>query len=366
MRNIVDYLKQYNDVSFEDMPFTEVDGLILSQLSYFRLDKLVPGLLDASSGISLVEMCENLDKEYVYLNEYYPEDNEALLEAMLGGKRYRNMNCNFCSEDTSEDVQMQFAAITFFPEHEEPVVVFRGTDSTLVGWRENFNMAFSKPVAGQRRAAVYLKQVALRIEGSFRVVGHSKGGNLATFAAMTAPIDVQNRIREIYSYDGPGFRPEILEEYNYSKIDNKVIKLIPEASVVGVILEGDAKIITIQSDAMTGAFQHNPYKWEVEESNFVRSQGIKRSSKIMHDSLNEWVMRLDEGQLEVFADTLFKVFNSSSANTIPEIATNWKTVLPVIFNAATNVDRETRQVILKIFRALFEALNDTEKRLRDK
>lgn len=366
MKNIVDYLKQYNDVGFDEMPFNEVDGLILSQFTYFRWDRVVPGLLSGSEGISLIEMYQNIDREYVYLKEYYPEDNEALLESMVSGKRYKNMVCNYYSEDTSEDVQMQFAAVTFFPENEAPVVAFRGTDSTLVGWRENFNMSFSRPVAGQRRAAVYLHQVALRLPGTFRIVGHSKGGNLATFSAMAASQDIKERIKEIISYDGPGFRPEILEEYRYSDIESKVIKLIPEASVVGVILEGDAKIIPIQSDAMTGAFQHNPYKWEVEDKHFIRSQGIKKSSRIMHDSLNQWVMRLDEDQLKVFADTLFKVLTASQASTIPELAANWRTVLPSIFNAATNVDKETRQVTLEIFRAFFEALSDSEKRLRDK
>lgn len=366
MKNIVDYLKQYNDVGFDELPFNEVDGLILSQFSYFRWDRKVPGLLDGADGVRLCDMCENLDKEYVYLNEYYPEENEALLNAMLAGKRYRTMKCNYCSEDTSEDVQMQFGAITFFPEGAEPVVAFRGTDSTLIGWRENFNMAFSKPVAGQRRAAVYLKQVALRINGSFIVVGHSKGGNLATFSAMTAPLDIKNRIREIISYDGPGFRPEILLEYNYDAIETKVIKMIPEASVVGVILEGDARIITIQSDGMTGAFQHNPFNWEVENAQFVRSHGIKKTSVLMHESLNEWVMRLDEGQLKIFADTLFKILQSSQASTIPQLASNWRTVLPNIFNAATNVDKETRQNTMEIFRALFDSLNDSEKKIRDK
>ena len=366
MSGIVDFLNEYKDVSFEEMPFTEVDGLILSQFSYFRWDKTVPGLLDAAEGVTLADMCSNLDRDYVYLHEYYPQDNEAMLEAMLSGIRYRNMVCNYYSEDTSEEKAMQFAAMTCIPEGGIPVIVFRGTDSTLVGWKENFNMAFSRPVAGQRRAAIYLNQVALRLNGEIIVCGHSKGGNLATFAAMNAAADVKERIKAVGSYDGPGFRPEILEEYNYKEIEYRVYKLIPDASVVGVMLDGDAKLITIESEALTGPFQHNPFTWRVSGNKFIRSQGVKASSIMMHESLNEWVMGLNEEQLALFFDTLFEVLNASEADTIPDLAANWRTNLPAILNAVANVDKDTRKEAWEVVRAFIEALGESERSLRNK
>ena len=198
MKNILDYLNEYGDRSFDDLPWNEVDGLILSQFSYFRWDRVIPGFLEDEDGVSMREMCKSMDAHYVYERELYPEDNK-----MLSGRRFGDMRCNFYSEETSEDIKMQFAAFTCFPHGALPVIVFRGTDGTVVGWREDFDMAFSKPIAGQRLAALYVNQAALRIHGDFMLAGHSKGGNLAAFAAMSAVSGTRERIKRIYSYDGP-------------------------------------------------------------------------------------------------------------------------------------------------------------------
>ena len=356
MKNIVDYLNEYGDRYFDDLAFNEVDGLILAQFSYFRWDKVIPGFLEDEDGVSLSEMALNIDEDYVYKSQLYPEDNEKLFEAMLRSKRYRDMRCNFYSDETNEDTQMQFAAFTCFPKGALPVMVFRGTDGTVVGWREDFNMAFSKPYAGQRLASLYVNQAALRIHGDFILTGHSKGGNLAAFSSMNAVTGIRERIRNIYCYDSPGFRKEILSEYGYDAISSRIRKFMPQSSIVGILLEGAKDYVTVKSSALGGAFQHNPYSWSVSDTYFEKADEIKRSSKVMKKSMNEWVMELKEDELEMFVDTLFDVISASGAKSVPQIMADKKAWLSAVREATANLDDEKKSNFRNIMKELFDAI----------
>lgn len=364
MKNIVDFINEYGDKDFEELPFGEVDGLILSQFSYFRWDDIIPDLKHNDENVSFLDMVKLIDPQVGYPNDLYPKDaNEALIEAMVKSKRYGTMSCNYMSSRTSESVETQFAAFVCFLKGTVPVVVFRGTDSTIIGWKEDFNMAFSKPVTGQRLAALYLNQAGLRIKGDFIVAGHSKGGNFATFAAMNSLSEIKKRIWRIYSFDGPGFRPEILEGYNYGEIEDRVFKLIPQSSIVGIILDGDANFATVKSNALGGVLQHNPYTWMVEGEAFLRAEYVRRKSVVMHESLNQWVMQLDEEQLAILVDTLFGVVGAAEATTLTDLLNDWKKNLNLIFNAVTNVDKETWNELKDIMKELIEAVTATEREL---
>ena len=136
-----------------------------------------------------------------------------------------------------EEQEAQFGAVTFFPEGCEPVVAFRGTDDSVVGWKEDFRLAFRKPLASQEMSSVYLNQVGCKLPGAFMVCGHSKGGNLAAYAATWAETGVQRRITDIYSLDGPGFLPEVFEGDSYEQIRSRVHRILPYSSLVGMLLQ---------------------------------------------------------------------------------------------------------------------------------
>jgi hypothetical protein len=356
MKNIIDYLSEYGERSFDDLAFNEVDGLVLAQFSYFRWDRIIPGFLEDEDGVSMTEMAQSMDADYVYKKELYPEDNEKLFYAMLNSKRFGDMRCNFYSDETSEDTQMQFAAFTCFPNGALPVIVFRGTDGTVVGWREDFNMAFSRPYAGQRLASLYVNQAALRIHGDFILAGHSKGGNLAAFSAMNAVTGIRERIRNIYCYDSPGFRKEILSEYGYDAIASRIRKFMPQSSIVGILLEGAKDYVTVKSSAIGGAFQHNPYSWSVADTYFEYVDEIKKTSKIMKKSMNEWVMELEEPDLEMFVDTLFDLISASGAKNVPQIMEDKKAWFVAVRKATADLDDEQRKNFRYIMKELFNAI----------
>lgn len=360
MNNIIDYIKEYGEKTCHDREFCEVDALILSQLAYFRFDKLIPPLFEQSSmdmpSVKLSDIYKAVDPEYVYKKVLCSLENEQLLKAMAESRRFADMTCNYYLSDTRVASNMQFAAMTFRMEGALPIVVFRGTDRTFVGWKEDFNMAFSKPYAGAFMASRYVAAVAERLSGDFMVAGHSKGGNLAAFSAMNSAKNIRQRITDIYSFDGPGFRPEILKEYNYDAIASRVRKFLPKSSLVGIVLEGSQDYVTVKSHAVGGALQHNPYRWCVEGCEFVKEEDIKKKSHIVHKSLNEWIMELDESQIELLISTLFGILESTEEQNIPDLLDNWKTSLRAVKTSALGISKEDRKQLRTIIRMLLEAI----------
>lgn len=355
-KNIINYVKEYGKKTCAEYPFCETDALVLSRFVYFRWAKSVPMLLEDTEGVCLSDIYENIDKEYVYKNELYPENDGKLLAAMAKSVRFGSMRCNYYSEQTDEGIVMQFGAMLCQMEGALPVILFKGTDRTLVGWKEDFYMAFSKPISGQRVAAWYLNEVAQKIEGRFIVAGHSKGGNLAAFSSMAAFSEVKDRIEAIYSFDGPGFRPEILESYGYNEIADRVKKYMPSTSLVGIVLEGSKDYTAVKCDAVTGALAHNPYKWIIEKGTFVKESDIGMKSHIMHKSLNEWIMELDEEQLQLVVNNLFGILESTDEPDFGSIIANWRSAAAKMRKTIAHMDKEQRKNILAIIKALLEEL----------
>ena len=101
--------------------------------------------------------------------------------------------------------QTQFGAITFSLDKNNHYVAFRGTDNTIVGWKEDLNLAVQQEVPAQKRATSYLSDIASKYSGKLIVGGHSKGGNLALYSVFKAEKSIKDRIEKRVGFDGPGF-----------------------------------------------------------------------------------------------------------------------------------------------------------------
>ena len=204
------YLRHYGGLSFREYPFNEVDSLLLCQLAYLRFDGLIPQIPERKAWVRLFELAGHPEKERLFEDILFPEENRALFHAMLSGKRFSTMGMNCYVNVVEKERETQFSAVTYLLEDGMIYVAYRGTDVSFVGWKEDFNMAYIVPVPGQEMGVKYLNIVTRRFPGPFYVGGHSKGGNLAVYSSMYCLPKVRERIRKIYDMDGPGFRPEIL------------------------------------------------------------------------------------------------------------------------------------------------------------
>lgn len=222
-------------------------------------------------------------------------------------------------------------------------------------------MAFLSPVPGQEMSVDYLNGVADRIRDKFYIGGHSKGGNLSIYSAMHCKPEVQNRILGIFSMDGPGFRPETLESGRYEQIADRVVKILPQSSMVGMLFESNMNFQVVESWTF-GLLQHDPCTWKVEGARLVRADSLRESRLKMDNTLNEWILSLDEEQLKTFVDTLFQVISASQADNLIDFTAEWKRSMNGIVSALKEVDEETVDVLKKVIKALFDIAGENMKK----
>lgn len=361
MGTIIDYLKEYGDYTFTEKPLNEVDSLVLSQFSYLKFDGIVPDIAEDGPSVTMDYLNSHQDKDKLFSDERYREDNTALFEGMLSSVRFSTLKMNCYKNIIEPEKETQFSAITFLLDDKTVYLAYRGTDETIVGWKEDFNLAFSEPVPGQIYSVEYMNAVAARFSGEFYVGGHSKGGNFAVYAAMNCKPDIQDRIVKIYSHDGPGFRPEVREKGHFEKIKDRVVKIIPHSSLVGMLLESHADGYLVVESRTFGLLQHDPYTWLVKDGKFVRARDIYRGRKFMDDALNEWILSMDEEHIHSFVDTLYEVVSASKAATLIDFTADWNRSMMAVIGALKELDTETAGMLKRIIASLFEIAGERAK-----
>ena len=356
MGTILDYLREYGDYSLEEKPFSDVDSLVISQLAYLKFDGIVPGPEEKRPPVSLQEIAAHADYDHLYADERYRRDNTALFMGALNGRRFGNLHLWNYVNLIEPERESQFSAVVCGFSGGLTYVVFRGTDENMVGWKEDLNLAFSEPVPGQLRSVPYLEQAARTIEGGFFVGGHSKGGNLAVYAAMYCEPAVRERIERIYDHDGPGFRPEVRQQGAWQEIEGRIHKTVPRSSMVGMLLYADIAYRVVESKTI-GLAQHNPYTWLVKNGDFRMADEIRPGRRFVDQTLNEWILSLDQEQMHIFVDTLYGVVQASETDNLIDFTAHWVQNVQKIGRAISEVDEETAKVVMQIMRALFETVS---------
>lgn len=353
MGNIIDYVEEYGKYSLLERPFNEVDSLVLCQLTYLSYGEFVPGIKEEGHPVSIQLIYRHQDRDKILDDYWYRQNNKTLFEAVARSRRFGTLKMNYYVNIINEGEQTQFCAMTYVLEDKNIYLAYRGTDATIVGWKEDLNLAFSKPLNSQKLATEYMNQVAGYIAGEFYAGGHSKGGNLAVYAAMNCKEETREKLLRVFNHDGPGFRPEIRQQGHYEEIKDRIVKFIPRSSLVGTILE-DQRDFEILESYGVGMLQHNAYSWKVEGNAFVRAQNMSQGKLRRDAALNEWILSLTEEETHAFVDTLYEVVAASEASNVFQFGADWKKCLQNVLEAAREVDDDTKKAIMGIIRSLFE------------
>ena len=268
--NIENYLKWRGDIPFSADPFNEVDNLVLCELSYADLDGIVPeeGMMRISE--LRERFFETHSRRILRMEDTFFAKAGLLLDDMADGARFGSAMVGRFFEVVDPDSDVQIAAVTFMPGDGTTFIAFRGTDSTLAGWKEDFNLSYLRETEGQRRAVQYLTEAAELTDGPIIVGGHSKGGNFSVYAAAFCGREVQDRIVNVYTNDGPGFRKEVTQTEGYQRIKHKVISIVPDTSIIGQLLEHEFPDIIVKSSEK-GFRQHDGFTWCVNRNRFVHT-----------------------------------------------------------------------------------------------
>ena len=340
MANMVDYLAWRGDVPFETSPWNEIDGLLIATLSYLNFH----GGRDPR-GWTLEEMARiDLLQEG---NSASFAGRKAVFEAMASGERFRKCRLHHAIAMTDSEIGMQFSALCMDLPDGTTCVAFRGTDNTIVGWREDFNMAFTTRVPAQEAAILYLKRAAALSARPLRLVGHSKGGNLAVYAAAFASKRVQDRIESVWSYDGPGMNREISQTEGYLRIREKIRSCIPQTSIIGLLMEYYDPYTVVRSTA-SGISQHDPMTWQVYGPRFETVPAVDQTAIVVRDTLHEWLQNSTPEQRASFVDALFGMVETTKATRMSELTgEKLRSMLTMVGNRK-EVDPETRRVFTRL------------------
>lgn len=359
MGTLFDYLDWRGDLSFEQCELGEVDSLILSLISYLDLYRIVPASHDAK-GLSLIAAA----KRYVQRHKgegnniglIMPPETVMLLTRAARTPRFSCLRMLGYVNDIDDDMQSQFSATTFLSGEDCCFVTFRGTDDTIVGWKESFNMSFLCPIPAQIKATVYLESIArAHPDRRIYVCGHSKGGNLAVWAAVKCCNAVKDRIVAVYNNDGPGFDKDFIESEEYLEIRDRIRTLVPQSSVVGMLLEHEERYEVLRS-TQVGLFQHNGFSWEVMGGRFVHTDSVTEESKLIDVTLKQMLSDMLPEERKRIVDAVYDILSSTNAKTLTELSVE-KLKLVKAWNT---LDTESKTVVKNLVKLIAKA---TKKKL---
>lgn len=347
MGNIFDYLAWRGDLTFKSDPFNDVDNLVLSELSYVDFDGMV---LYAAEPVPLAKVRDMYFSENPASEIRKDADHIAkaplLMNSMLTGGRFASAMMTGYINRIDTESELQMAAVTFLLDDGTAYVSFRGTDSTIVGWKEDFNMSYKPVTPGQKAAAAYLSDIGSRIDRPLRVGGHSKGGNFAVYASAFCDEAVRDRIIRVYTNDGPGFRREVMETEEYRAVVPKVRSIVPETSVIAHLLRSDFEHIYIRSNTI-GLAQHDSLTWRVERSGFVSCEQSGLGSLITR-SQKDWLSKINDEERESFVNALFSILESTGMDTLDEIYSQKLKSLEKIGNFLRDMPKTTQKEMSRV------------------
>lgn len=355
MSNILDYIDWRGDLPFGISPFCDVDALIFCRLSYIPFDNVVPQTFAnyISMADAVKKVLELAENEAV---TFHDDNDINFLRKILESKRFENIDITGYVNIFSEEIQQQFSAITLMMPDGSLYVAFRGTDGTLVGWKEDFNMSFTDTVPAQSEAVKYLERVADSLSGKIRVGGHSKGGNLAVYSSAFCDDAVQKRLIHIRNFDGPGFNEKVIAAENFKKILPIVRTYLPQSSIVGMLLE-HAEDFTVVFSTGSGILQHDIYTWDVEKDGLVCVDRLSNSSQFIDATLKDWLDSMTMEQREKMIDGIYEIMVKSEINSTQNIFSRKNLVS--FFKNFESTDEETRSNIAQAIKILKKSLKNS-------
>ena len=349
---IFDYIDQVAYDSIYDTPFNELDMLMLTEITYLPFDQIVSEQMSPDCSCRLFEAAEKVPQD---LSMLVTKNRRKLLEKVASSTRFKNIKLMGYVNDIDPDVQKQFAAMIFKIKPDRYVLTFRGTDDSIIGWKEDFHMTYMDQVPAQKTAVNYLRKAMDALPGQFILTGHSKGGNLASYAASQIEPEYQERIQSIYSYDAPGLNHSIITSQGYQTISDKIKRYIPQGSIVGMMLETPKQAQIVKSTAIGGLAQHDTFSWQISDQTFVLLDNLNPDSLQVDKTLKNWVDSVSDEELKDFFDLFFGLILDAGISSINDLTKleNFNKILAVFENANALTDEE-RDMLTRLAKLLVD------------
>lgn len=353
--NITDYLKWRGDLTFKESPLNEVDNLILSELAYFEISKK-----DAEKKITIKKainkLLEKYDEKQMAKKFALSKNPYSFLEVLANSKRFGSLYITNYVNKVSKKEEKQFSAMVIHINFHTIYISFKGTDETLVGWKEDLNMGFMNEIPSQLEAVLYVNKVVSFKDRHIYLGGHSKGGNLAVYAGVKCKKKIQKRIQWIFNNDGPGFTEDFVNKGDYLNTLPKIKTYLPETSIIGMLLTQKSEYQVIKSDSI-GIWQHDTLTWQVEGIKFVTLKEVDETSSKLRTTITSWLEKVDKKEREVFINTLYQVLEKSHIETVEELTNLKLRTIPSLLRNFTKLEEETRKIMIATLKELMKEAN---------
>ncbi len=345
MSNVFDYVKWRGDLSFSQSKFCAADALILAMFTFIDFNKLGGGediSFDAASdGYCPDESYDSVDFGLIIPTE---QINRLFCESALT-KRFGGIIATDMVERTDEAEGVQFAATTFHLGSDKMAIAFRGTDDSLVGWREDCCLAYLEQIPAQKMATEYLEKMAEKYpEKRIYVMGHSKGGNLTLYSTLKCSDSVARRILRAYCFDGPGVSLKMVESERFAKMKNRFDIILPQASYIGIMFERGEDYSVVQSDGK-GLFQHDPFTWKVMGNDLVRLPELSALGRLHEARFRSRLSELSVEDRKIVADAIFEAIAASGIKTLSELREKGVAKVAAMVRTYVKNDKQKRELV---------------------
>lgn len=355
--DLLDYLKWRGDVKISDeYPINEVDYLIMARISYLPFNRIA--LAPRESVKSFTDKMLNIRRNYFNQpNDYY------LIEALNKSDRFLKIITTDYVNRNDRKVENQFGAVTIHLPNNELCISYIGTDATLVGWKEDFNMTFMPTIPAQQQALEYLERIAEKYPShKIRICGHSKGGNVGVFAALSANTELQKRIISVVNFDGPGFIPDFVNVkfHRSAEMLAKIHNYIPQGSMIGRLLQQDGDT-NISFSREEGLWQHDVYSWQIDGPKIVRSAKTADSSEIFNSTVINILKSRTLEERKSFVDAVYDIICRADFSTMDSLRGTWFKKLPALIKSYREVKPEDRELIGSVVKQIISTYSGTKK-----
>ena len=349
MSNLIDYLEKVKDMPFDQEPLNILDKVCINEIGYLTYEKWLSAS-DLQKTINLHDYADgkDLNPDYSFM---VTKERVELAEAMVRSRRFAGLSLSSYRSVLDKEVEKQFAAMIFsLPELDYQHIVFRGTDDSVIGWKEDFQLTYSREIPAHRSAIAFLSEHLPNLSGHITVSGHSKGGNLALYSAVQSSTALREQIAELLLLDSPGLMKSLLEKPSYQEVKAKMTVIRPQDSVVGVMLYWDMRAQLVASEGI-GFAQHNALSWEVDLAinDFVHEDHPTEMSQRLEETFQEWIETLPNQQLKQVCDLFFDTILDSGIESLDDLGIK---TLPKLGQEFGNLTDQQKKVLQDGFNQL--------------
>ena len=352
MSNLIDYLEEVKYLPFDQEPLNILDKVCINEIGYLTYEKWLSAS-DLKETINLHDYAEgkDLNPDYSFM---VTKERVDLAEAMVRSRRFAGLNLSDYCSVLDKEVEKQFAAMIFsLPELDYQQIVFRGTDDSVIGWKEDFQLTYSREIPAHRSAMAFLEKHLSNLSGHIVVSGHSKGGNLALYSAVQSSTVLREQIAELLLLDSPGLMKSLLEKPSYQELKPKMTVIRPQESVVGVMLYWDKTAKLVAADGI-GIAQHNVLLWQVdlETNDFVYEDQPTDLSQRLKETFQEWIETLPNQELKQVCDLFFDTILDSGIESLDDIGIKTLPKLGQMLQEFGNLSDQQKKVLQDGFNQL--------------